>query len=243
MKRLLSLAAFAALFLAGPAQAQLFGNNSELRQQINDLKQELQGQLETVKNAQFELANQVELMRAENARLRGQFEVLLNEIESLKSRQRDFYVDLDTRMRQLETQTTAPAQAPAASSASSTSGGGYEAALGLLKEGRSSEAFAELETYINNNPESSNLPEAHFWAGNAALQAKNVAAANKYFNTVLNRWPKSAVAPDSMLGLANGQLLINDRRNAQKTLQSLIERYPSSNAARTAKQHLSSSAQ
>jgi len=237
MKRLLSLAAFAALFLAGSAQAQLFGNNSELRQQISSLKQEMQGQLDTVKNAQFELANQVEETRAENARLRGQIEVLLNEIESLKNRQRDFYIDLDNRMRQLETNIQNAASAQVNTTASS--GSGYEAALGMLREGRAAEALAGFDSYINSNPDSNNLPEAHFWAGNAALQTKNIAAANKHFNTVLGRWPKSALAPDAMLGLANGQLAINDRRNAQKTLQSLIDRYPSSNAAKTAKQHLS----
>ncbi|MCL2876441.1 MAG: tol-pal system protein YbgF [Betaproteobacteria bacterium] len=238
MKRLLSLAAFAAFFLAGSAQAQIFGNSAEVRQQITDLRQETQGQLETVKNAQFELSNQVEVMRTENARLRGQVEVLQNEIESLKNRQRDFYIDLDNRMRQLETQNSASTQAD---NVSSTSGNSYEAALGLLKEGRAAEALTRLEAYINDNPDSDNLPEAHFWAGTASLQTKNVSAANKYFNTVLTRWPKSAIAPDAMLGLANGQLAVNDRRNAQKTLQSLISRYPSSNAAKTAKQHLSSS--
>jgi tol-pal system protein YbgF len=239
MKPLLSLAAFAALFLACPAQAGLF-DDAEARQQINNLKQELQGRLDTVSNGQFELANQIEEMRAENARLRGQLEVLLNEIETLKNRQRDFYIDLDTRMRQLETN----AQQHSASTqtgGTGTSGGSYESALGLLKEGRTAEALTELDTYINNHPDGDNLPEAHFWAGTAALQTKNVAAANKYFNTVLGRWPKSAVAPDAMLGLANGQLAINDRRNARQTLQSLIDRYPSSNAAKTAKQHLSSS--
>ncbi|MDR2015779.1 MAG: tol-pal system protein YbgF [Azoarcus sp.] len=241
MKPLLPLAAFAALFLAGPAQAGLF-DDAEARQQINNLKQELQSRLETVSNGQFELANQAEEMRAEVARLRGQLEVLLNEIETLKNRQRDFYIDLDSRMRQLETnaqQTTAPAQTSGAGDGGGN--GSYEAALGLLKEGRTAEALAELDTYINNHPDSDNLPEAHFWAGTAALQTKNVAAANKYFNIVLGRWPKSAVAPDAMLGLANGQLAINDRRNARLTLQSLINRYPSSNAAITAKQHLSSS--
>jgi tol-pal system protein YbgF len=241
MKSLLPLAALAALFLSNSAQAALFGD-SEARQQVSNLKQEVQGvqgRLETISNGQFELANQVEQIRAENARLRGQLEVLLNEIETLKNRQRDFYVDLDTRMRQLE---TAAAQAPAPAQTGGAGGDGYGSALGLLKEGRTAEALAELDAYINNNPNSDNLPEAHFWAGTAALQSKNVAAANKHFNTVLGRWPKSAVAPDAMLGLANGQLAINDRRNARQTLQSLIDRYPSSNAAKTAKQHLASSA-
>jgi len=246
MKHLLSLAAFAAVFLAGPAQAGLFGD-SEARQQVNNLKQEVQSRLETVTNGQFELANQVEEMRAEVARLRGQIEVLLNEIESLKTRQRDFYIDLDNRTRQLETNAktaaqTRPDNAGESNNAGGSSVGSYETALGLLKEGRAAEALAELDTYINGHPDSDNLPEAHFWAGTAALQTKNVAAANKYFNTVLARWPKNAVAPDAMLGLANGQLAINDRRNARQTLQSLIDRYPSSNAAKTAKQHLSSSA-
>ncbi|MDR2209152.1 MAG: tol-pal system protein YbgF [Azoarcus sp.] len=238
MKSLLSLAAFAAFFLAGPAQAALFGD-SEARQQINNLRQELQGRLDTVSNGQFELANQIEEMRTEVARLRGQVEVLHNEIESLKNRQRDFYLDLDNRMRQLETKAQAPAQTPTGGSST----GSYEAALNLLKEGRAAEAITELDTYISNHPDSDNLPDAHFWAGTAALQTKNIAAANKYFNTVLGRWPKSAVAPDAMLGLANGQLAINDRRNARQTLQSLVNRYPSSNAAKTAKQHLSSSAE
>jgi tol-pal system protein YbgF len=239
MKHLLPLAAFAALFLACPAQAGLF-DDAEARQQINTLKQELQGRLETVSNGQFELANQIEEMRAESARLRGQIEVLLNEIETLKNRQRDFYIDLDNRMRQLETNAQQH-PAPTQTSGAGAGGGSYESALGFLKEGRTAEALTELDTYINNHPESDNLPEAHFWAGTAALQTKNVAAANKYFNTVLGRWPKSAVAPDAMLGLANGQLAINDRNNARQTLQSLIDRYPSSNAAKTAKQHLSSS--
>ncbi|MDR2926349.1 MAG: tol-pal system protein YbgF [Azoarcus sp.] len=240
MKHLLPLAAFAAIFLAGPAQAGLF-DDAEARQQINGLKQEFQGRLDTVSNGQFELANQLEEIRAELARLRGQNEVLTNEIESIKTRQRDFYVDLDNRTRQLET--NSQAAAPTQQGGSTAPGGGnYDTALGFLKEGKAAEALAELDQYINNNPDSASLPDAHFWAGTAALQTKNLAASNKYFNTVLARWPKSSVAPDAMLGLANGQLAINDRRGARQTLQSLISRYPSSNAAQTAKQHLSSSA-
>jgi tol-pal system protein YbgF len=237
MKYLLPLAAFAALSLAGPAQAGLF-DDSEARQQINSLKQEMQGRLEAVSNGQFELANQVEELRAEVARLRGQVEVLLNEIESSKTRQRDFYIDLDNRMRQLE----AGAQNQASQAAHAGSTGSYEGGLGLLKEGRAAEALTAFDAFISSHPDSDNLPEAHFWAGTAALQSKNIAAASKHFNTVLGRWPKSAVAPDSMLGLANGQLAIGDRRNARQTLQTLIDRYPSSNAAKTAKQHLASSA-
>ncbi|MDR3088031.1 MAG: tol-pal system protein YbgF [Azoarcus sp.] len=239
MKRFLSLAALAAsvFFLAGPAQAGLF-DDAEARKQIDELKQNFQSRLEIVTNGQLDLAGQNEELRAEVARLRGQIEVLLNEIESLKNRQRDFYVDLDNRMRQLETTSQQNAQ-NTSGGASNKGGGSYDAALNLLKEGRAPEALTEFDAFINGNPESDLLPDAYFWAGNAALQAKDVAAANKHFNAVIGRWPKSAVAPDAMLGIANGQIAIGDQRTARRTLQSLVDRYPSSNAAKTAKQHLS----
>ncbi|MDR1062517.1 MAG: tol-pal system protein YbgF [Azoarcus sp.] len=232
-KCLLPVAIFAACSMAGPAWAGLF-DDTGARQQIDELKRELQGRMETVSNGQLDLASQNEELRAEVARLRGQVEMLLNEIESLKTRQHDFYVDLNNRLGKFET--NAPGTAASAGGAAP---GSYESALNFLKEGRSAEALAEFNTFIGSHPESDNLPDAYFWAGTAALQTKDVAAASKHFNVVLSRWPKSAVAPDAMLGLANGQIAIGDQRNARRTLNSLVERYPSSDAAKTAKQHLS----
>ncbi|MDR0702947.1 MAG: tol-pal system protein YbgF [Azoarcus sp.] len=234
MKCFLPLAIAAVFSMAMPAWAGLF-DDAGARQQIDELKRELQGRMETVSNGQLDLASQNEELRAEVARLRGQVEILLNEIESLKTRQHDFYVDLNNRLSKFE----ANAQAPAAPGNGGAASGSYESALNFLKEGRPAEALAEFNTFIGNNPESGNLPDAYFWAGTAALQTKNVAAASKHFNVVLSRWPKSSVAPDAMLGLANGQIAIGDQRTARRTLNSLIERYPSSDAAKTAKQHLS----
>ncbi len=231
MKRLLPLAVFLTLSSAGPAQAGLF-DDAEARRQIDDLRQELAGRLETTSRGQLELANQNEQLRAEVARLRGQLEVLLHEVESLKQRQRDFYVDLDARLRQLETVPAATAADAAAAPAE------FESALGLLKDGKHREALVALENFIGKYPDSPNVPGAHFWAGNAALQVKEVAAATTHFNTVLGKWPNDAVAPDAMLGLANSQQAMGDAKSAQRTLQSLVERYPSSNAAQAAKQRL-----
>ena len=94
MIRLLPLAALVALSLAGPAQAGLF-DDADARRQIAEMRQDLESRLETSSRGQLELANQNEQLRAEIAKLRGQLEVVLNEVESLKQRQRDFYVDLD----------------------------------------------------------------------------------------------------------------------------------------------------
>ena len=253
MKRLLPLAALLAVSSAGPAQAGLF-DDVEARRQITEMRQELEGRIDTTSRGQIELANQNEQLRAEVARLRGQLEVLTNEVENLGARQRDFYVDLDSRLRKVEsapgagtssatgnsaaTSSTAGTPAAAASADPSAESSDYEAALNLLKQGKNKEALGAFESLITRYPSGSFAPGAHFWAGNAALQAKDVAGASKHFNVVLNKWPSDPTAPDAMLGLANSQQAMGDAKTAQRTLQQLVDRYPQSNAAKIARQRL-----
>src|SRR5689334_21790257 len=54
----------------------------------------------------IELMNQIEDLQSEINRLRGQLEVLSNGLENAQKRQRDMYLDLDTRMRRLEQNAT-----------------------------------------------------------------------------------------------------------------------------------------
>jgi tol-pal system protein YbgF len=70
----------------------------------------------------IELMNQIEEMQGEMNRLRGQLEVLNNGLENAQKRQRDMYLDLDTRVRRIEqaggasaprAESTAPAEAEA----------------------------------------------------------------------------------------------------------------------------------
>lgn len=51
-----------------------------------------------------QLLNQVEALNGDISRLRGQIEVLTNDIANAQKRQRDMYVDLDTRLRRIEQQ-------------------------------------------------------------------------------------------------------------------------------------------
>jgi len=210
-------------------------DDTDARRQITEMRQDLESRIETSNRGQLELANQNEKLRTEVAKLRGQLEVVLNEVESLKQRQRDFYVDLDSRMRALE---TPAATEPQASGNPAEEAAEYEAALNLLKEGKAGEALTAFDNFIAHYPDNTSTPSAHFWAGNAALQNKDAAAASRHFNTVLGKWPNDMVAPDAMLGLANSQQAMGDPKTSQRTLQTLIERYPSSNAAQAAKQRL-----
>jgi tol-pal system protein YbgF len=230
MKILLPIALVLAATALNTAHAQFGGSR-----QVNELREEMNARFEASGRGQLDLANQNELLRSEVANLRGQVEVLLHELEQLKQRQRDFYVDLDDRLRGLEghgSVATGPVD-PAAEAAA------YEAALNLLKEGKHAESLAAFEAFIGANPRSEMLPGANFWAGNAALQAREIVSARSFFNTVISNWPNDAIAPDAMLGLANSLRLMGESRQSEDTLRRILERYPDSSAAQVASQRLS----
>lgn len=241
IRRLLPIALLAA---ALPAHA-LFPDN-EARESVAKLKAvvELQAQrldkLEAVSRGQIELANQIEALKAEVARLRGQVEVLTHEIESTQKRQKDFYVDLDNRLRKLEPQAGAeakPADArPAADPAAETRD--YEAALNLFKSGKHKDALAAFLNFIKAYPASPFLPSAHYWAGSAHYQLGEYKKAMELFGKLAEGWPDDAKAPDALLGQANCQQESGDAKGARKTLESLVAKYPASAAATVAKQRL-----
>ena len=131
------LAAAAALVLAAvtlPARAGLF-DDAEARRQIDELRRDLrkQGDDNEARIAKLEeqirsigvveLVRSIDELNQEIARLRGQMEVLENENQQLQKRQRDFYLDIDSRLKRLEGGAAAggAADASAAGAAGATS--------------------------------------------------------------------------------------------------------------------------
>lgn len=243
LRRLLPLLLIAA---ALPARAALFGDD-EARKRIEQLRTEVNARmdkLEAGSRGQIELANQIETLRAEVARLRGQIEVLTNEMEATQKRQKDFYVDLDNRLRKIESAAQAEARPadtrPAVDPAAETRD--YEAALNLFKAGKHRDALAAFQHFIKHYPESAFLPSAHYWAGSAHYQAGEYRKAIELFVKLAAAWPDDAKAPDALLGQANCQQESGDARGARKTLETLVAKYPSSAAAAVAKQRLAPAA-
>ncbi|MBL8438558.1 tol-pal system protein YbgF [Zoogloea sp.] len=247
MRRHLPLAILMAAAL--PAQAGLF-DDSEARNQIINMRNDYNARfdkLEASARSQIELANQIEQLKAEIAKLRGQIEVLTYEADATQKRQKDFYVDLDNRLRRIEAPPSAAADAPADGSAPRAAAApadpaaearDYEAALNLFKAAKYRDAVAGFEAFIKGHPSSSFLPSANFWAGNAALQLKEVVSATHYFKQVATSWPEDPRAPDALLGLATCQQSMGDEKAMRKTLDTIVQKYPGSTAAKTAKQRL-----
>lgn len=254
-------ALMASLFVglaAGQAHAGLF-DDEEARLRINEMRNEFNGRvskLEAGARAQLELADQIEQLKTEIARLRGENEVLSNDLANAIKRQKDFYVDLDNRLRKLEPHadaaaaapqpaTAAPAAAPAAAVAPPVTAADpaaesrdYEAALTQLRGGKYKEAATGFIGFIRRHPGSSFQPSAHFWAASSLYQLKDNAAAAEYYAKVANQWPDDNRAPDALLGLASAQQAQGDAKAATRSLERLAAKYPSSSAAQIARQRL-----
>jgi tol-pal system protein YbgF len=240
-------AALAALFIvAAPARAALF-DDEIARQRIEDLRADtkartgkLETQLEQSQRTQLELNNQIEALRGEIAKLRGQVEVLTYELEASTKRQKDFYLDLDTRLRTLETKPVAAAEPEVDPAAEPRD---YEAALNLLKGGKYAEAQLAFEAFIKTWPQSSFQPAAHYWAASAAFQTKAYSRAAELYREVHAQWPADVRAPEALIGLANTQQIQGDAKGAKKTLDMVIAQYPGTPSADVARQRIKQAAQ
>jgi tol-pal system protein YbgF len=257
--------ALLALATAAPCFAQGLFDDNEARRRVEALRQQLQenqrivdervSKMETAlagatdRSAVLELAGQIEALRGDIAKMRGQLEVATNQIEVADKRQKDLYLDIDTRIRKLEearelaaaAAAAAPAAAAAAQPAESQQAGemrAYQAALDQFKLGNYSLAVSAMQGFLVTYPNSTLAPNAQYWIGMAHSGQRDYKNAITAQRKLLASFPDSEKAPDALLSIASSQETMGDRRNARKTLEEVISRYPKSSAAASAKQRL-----
>jgi tol-pal system protein YbgF len=261
------LAAAALLAVAGIAQAGLF-DDDEARKRIQDLQAEqartaretadrVSRLEESVRNlGVVDLLRQIEQLNAEIAKIRGQLEVLANQNEQLQKRQRDFYLDIDSRLKRLEGggASSASASAPAASAAPEASAAArpasrddqarevkaYDAASNLFRKNDFVSAAEAFGAFLKDHPQSALAPNALYWIGICHANTRDFKSALAAQESLLSRYPQSPKAPDALLAIAAIQAEQGDGGSARNTLEDIIARYPGSEAAGKARTRLAS---
>lgn len=251
--------------------AQLFGGDDTARRQIaeqqkriDELKQQHEAlaaraaRLEESLKSQpvLDLATQLEVLRQEIKNLRGQIEVLNNNIDGTAKRQRDMYVDLDTRLRRLEQPAApAPSAAPAAPAAAAPAAPGaapaqgaagtpadegraYEAAQNQRRNGNYQGTISAFQAFLAQYPKSTLAPRAQYWIGDSYFNLRDFKNAIASQNTLIKNYPESSSVPDALLNIASSQMEMGDSAAAKKTMDGLIARYPASEAAEKARRRL-----
>lgn len=256
---------------ASPARAGLF-DDDEARRRIEMLREELamQGKdnearivrlEEHIRNiGVVELVRQLEQINTEIARLRGQLEVLANENQQIQKRQRDFYLDLDSRLKRLEsaglsavpspeappgaesppTEAAAPAAGPRVPTREEQAREvrAYDAASNLFRRNDFASAIEAFRAFLKDYPDSQLAPNAGYWIGISYANLRDFPNALAAQQDILARFPQSAKAPDAMLAVAAIQVEQGDAGSARNTLEDIIARFPGSEAAGKARTRL-----
>jgi tol-pal system protein YbgF len=240
-------AAFAAALLTlAPAHAALFDDDQARKgvqdlqtQRVSDLKriEALETRVENQTRIQVEMTSQLEQLKGEIARLRGQLEVLTNDLENAQKRQKDFYVDLDNRLRKLEPppppDTSKPPPPPTAEEQRA-----YENGLNLVKTSNYKSAVETFNLFLRTYPNSALAPSAQYWVGNSYFALRDFKSAIAAQKRVVELWPNDQKAPDAMLNISSAQSEMKDVRAARATLEDLCKRYGQSEACKIAQDRI-----
>ncbi len=263
-----SAAVMAALFIGAPMSAHAILQDTEARTKINEMRSqiaEITARLDKIAPAlaridskaetksMMDLSGEFEKLRSELAGLRGQLEIVSNEVANAQKRQRDFYVDLDQRLRNVEQKQVAleskaaepksgsdqkAAEQRAAAEQKAAEQKALDAALSQFKAGDYNNAAESLTTFLQRHPDSPLAAQAHFWLGNSHFAMLDCPKAIPSYQTVITRYANSQRVPEAMLNLGSCQLDLNDRSAARDTFSLLVRKFPNSNAAGAAKERL-----
>jgi len=208
-----------------------------------------------------ELTLQMDEVRRENRQLRGEIENLGYEIEQLKRKQRDIYLDIDQRLSGGQGAGTPPAEDPAAtreagqapvavenrSPAPVVASGNrskiqaeYQAAYDLLspKQRRYDDAAKAFARFLKKYPQDPLTPNAQYWLGEANYVSQHNAEAQQAFELVVERYPDSTKAPGALFKIGRLQQAAGKNDAARASFKRVLTDYPDSPAAGLARQRL-----
>ena len=275
MKKLIlvSLLLSAHLFAAG-AHAALF-DDAEARKKILEVEAVMQSQnqasqatlakllqsqqaleqrvlaIEAITKGQVlgDMLNQIEALKQDVAKLKGQLEFASHNVDATQQRQKDLYTDTDARLRKLESSptptpvTAVEASAPAEVSTPTPSKNTQEFQLlelanGLSKESKFKDAFSAYDKFLKEYPNSALAADATYGLGYAQFALKNYKSAIATQQKLIDQHPDSPKVPDALFNMANSQIQLGLLPNAKKTLHDLIAKFPNSEVTPTAQKRL-----
>jgi tol-pal system protein YbgF len=265
----LYVVAFAMACSVLPMRAQAFEDSDarrtilQLRTQLKDLTTRIDNELEQIArridtkaedkklNALFtdleKLRNQ---LRGEVAELRGQVEIISNQLDAAQQkvdklnndltnaqrREKDLYADLNQRLSKLEPRNQIIDGVEV--EVTQTEQKQFDEAAALLKKKDFARASQAFMTFLQRFPGSGYAAQAYYLLGSSYFAESDCKNAIPALQTVVNRYPLTQRAPDAMLNLAICQDDLNDKSAARDTMEALIKKYPESSAAKTARSKL-----
>ena len=221
----------------------------EMTPRISDTEVRLQGS----GKGQLQLLNENEKLRTEIAALRGQIEQLLQQATQVQQSQKDFYTDLDRRLKTIEPVKTAyteldrrlksiePVTIVADGQTLRVSPQEADQFRSLQDTFRGNDTKATLNAALRFEqqfPGSAVLPHVLLLRGTTLYIAKNYSEAIVARQEFLRRFPNHPGSVQASMNLAASQAESGDIPAAKKTLQAILSNNPEPTIAAEAKLRL-----
>lgn len=211
----------------------------------------------------LDMQNQIEGLKQEVAKLKGELELASHNVNLTQQRQKDLYGDADARLRKLEqgqpganasANPVAAVEGPAAIVATATTAAPVasapepaknsqeyqllELAHGLAKEAKYKDAFNAYDRFLKDYHDSAYAPDAMYGLGYAQFALKNYKSAMATQQKLLDAYPEHPRAADALFNMANSQFQLGMVTAAKKTLRDLLAKYPDSEVIPAAQKRL-----
>jgi tol-pal system protein YbgF len=225
-----------------PAEDPVLIKLSELERRLESIERVVQNK------SLVKLTQQVNSVERRGDEILGRIEELEYRSQSALDRQRQLYVDLDTRMQELEASVQAQNAARATGSARQMQGqlplsGGsdrdnYQAAFELLKEQHYGLSASAFEQFLARFPDSELADNAQYWLAESHYVTQKFELALNEFEVVIHSFPESRKIPDALLKIGYCNYELERWAGARSSLTRVQTDYAESTAARLAGQRL-----
>ena len=193
----------------------------------------------------LDLQMQLEALNTELRKLHGQNEELVHNLQDAEKRQKDFYIDLDTRLRHIEAgDKTAANTSEGVEGTRDVSADplgeshAFEAAYTFYKAENYRDAAAAFKDFLKNYPQSVHEANVHYWMGNSYFLLKDYKNCLSSYEALVSKFQDHPRVAEAMLNIAECQLNLKNNAAAKKTLKQLISQFPGSDASDKAKKRL-----
>ncbi len=205
------------------------------RRQAEDIKK-TNDDVSVAKRASLELSNQLELLRAEQAKQRGLLEQLSKDMAEGSRRQKEQSSALDDRLKKLEpSKVSVDGREFFVDAAERRE---FDLALATFRRGEFPAAQASFIELLRKFPNSGYASSSLFWVGNAQYATKDFKEAATNFRDMIKRTPDHPRVPEAMLSLANSLIELKDVKSARAVLTDLQTQFPQSEAAAAGRERL-----
>ena len=196
-------------------------------------------------------------LQNEIQKLLGQLELQSHQLDEIKQRQRDLYVDIDRRLLRLERNEPAAADAgvgaggshtasptgkasvatsatASASSAPADSAGeqqAYQKAFDMLRGLRYEQAVTAFNDFLSKYPKGRYAHIAQYWIGEADYAQRKFKQAIVDYQKLIDNYPTSPKLAEAMLKIGYCQYELKNNKAAETILKQLIKSYPGTTEA------------